>query len=176
MAAKKLIETGAKNIIHFRGPSDLITVVDRAKGFYNAIDQFDDVTSVSFDLDFKNPDFDDIDKFIQDHPDVDGIFCSSDIIAFYVISALTKNGYSVPDDVQVIGFDNIELADVFVPRLTTIAQPIDDFGTVAMTILKTLISKLFSNFLSKPKSITSIWIFSADDIFSAIIFTAVSNP
>ena len=34
LAARKLIESGAKKIIHFRGPSVLITVVDRARGFY----------------------------------------------------------------------------------------------------------------------------------------------
>lgn len=140
LAARKLVETGAKKIIHFRGPSDLITVVDRARGFYQVIHEHN-IEAYSFDLDFKTPDIDDIEMFIKKHPDVDGIFCSSDIIAFYVISVLKKLGYKIPQDVQVIGFDNIELSGVLMPKLTTIAQPIDDIGKVAMDLLNILIKK-----------------------------------
>lgn len=140
LAARKLVESGATKIIHFRGPSDLITVIDRARGFYQVINEYN-LEAHSFDLDFRAPDIDDIEMFIKKYPDVDGIFCSSDIIAFYVISVLKKLGYRIPDDVQVIGFDNIELSGVFVPKLTTIAQPIHRFGHVAMKILSDLIQK-----------------------------------
>ena len=129
MAAQMLIKSNPKKVIHFRGPSDLITVVDRSRGCY------------SFDLDFKNPDIKDIDMFIKKHPDVEGIFCSSDIIAFYVISALTRLGYSIPNDVEVVGFDNIELAGVLIPKLTTIGQPIKEIGIEAIRKLNKLIKK-----------------------------------
>lgn len=141
LAAKHLVERGAKRLIHFRGPSVLVTVVDRTIGYDAVIAQHNDVTSVSFDLDFRNPDINDIEAFIQQHPDVDGIFCSSDIIALYAISVLKKMGRRIPEDVQVIGFDNIELADVLIPRLTTIAQPIDEFGRRSMDVLQTLMKK-----------------------------------
>jgi DNA-binding LacI/PurR family transcriptional regulator len=141
LAAQHLVARGAKKLIHFRGPSDLITVVDRTIGYDAVIAQHSDVTSVSFDLDFRNPDINDIEAFIRTHDDVDGIFCSSDIIALYAISVLKKMGRKIPEDVQVIGFDNIELADVLVPRLTTIAQPIDEFGQRSMDILQTLMKK-----------------------------------
>lgn len=140
LAAKKLVETGAKKIIHFRGPSDLITVVDRARGFYQVIDE-NNIDCYSFDLDFKTPDTNDIEMFIKKHPEVDGIFCSSDIIAFYVISVLKKLGYSIPNDVQVIGFDNIELSGVLHPKLTTVAQPIIDIGNESIILLQKLIKK-----------------------------------
>lgn len=140
MAAKKLVQSGCKNIIHLRGPSDLITVVDRARGFYQVIDE-NNIDCYSFDLDFKTPDINDIEMFIKKHPDVDGIFCSSDIIAFYAISVLKKLGYKIPKDVEVIGFDNIELSDVFLPKLTTIAQPIEQIGKEAIKIIKKLIKK-----------------------------------
>jgi DNA-binding LacI/PurR family transcriptional regulator len=79
--------------------------------------------------------------FIKKHPDVDGIFCSSDIIAFYVISVLKRLGYSIPGDVEVIGFDNIELSGVLLPKLTTIAQPIQEIGIEAIRKLNVLIKK-----------------------------------
>ena len=140
LAAQKLINSGAKKIIHFRGPSDLITVMDRAKGFYSVIDK-NNVDVWSFDLDFKAPDIKDIEMFIKKHPDVNGIFCSSDIIAFYVISVLNKLKYSIPEDVQIIGFDNIELSGVLIPKLTTIAQPIFNIGNEAIKRLNLLIRK-----------------------------------
>lgn len=140
LAARKLIESGCRNIIHFRGPSDLITVVDRARGFYQVVDEHD-IDCYSFDLDFKAPDINDMEMFIKKHPDVDGIFCSSDIIAFYAISVLKKLGYNVPNDVQVIGFDNIELSDVLIPKLTTIEQPILEIGRQSISLLQQMIKK-----------------------------------
>jgi DNA-binding LacI/PurR family transcriptional regulator len=140
IAARKLIESGAKNIIHFRGPSVLITVIDRARGFYQVMNEHN-IDVQSCDLDFKIPELDLIEDFIKKHPKVDGIFCSSDIIAIYVISVLQKLGYKIPEDVQVIGYDNIELSEVLFPRLTTIAQPIDDMGVRTVENLLTLIEK-----------------------------------
>lgn len=140
LAAYHLLKTGVKKVIHFRGPSDLITVIDRARGFYQVMDEYN-VDVFSFDLDFKTPDLDDIEMFIKKHPDVDGIFCSSDIIALYAINILKKLGYNIPEDVQVIGFDNIELSGVILPRLTTIAQPILEIGDDAITKLIQLINK-----------------------------------
>lgn len=140
IAATKLIEQGCKKIIHFRGPSVLITVVDRARGFYQVMDEHN-IDVHSCDLDFKTPELDLIEDFIKQHPDVDGIFCSSDIIAMYVISVLKRLNYKIPQDVQVIGYDNIELSEVLIPRLTTIAQPINDMGMRTVNNLLTLIEK-----------------------------------
>jgi len=140
IAAQRLIDGGAKKLIHFRGPSHLITVIDRTKGYLDVLEQHG-ITSLRCDLDYKTPDTNRIEAFLKEHPDVDGIFCDSDIIAFYVISILKKLNYNIPNDVQVIGFDNIELSDVLVPKLTTISQPIDEMGKVAMDILSALIKK-----------------------------------
>jgi DNA-binding LacI/PurR family transcriptional regulator len=140
LAAKKLVASGAKNIIHFRGPSMLITVVDRSKGFYKVMDE-NNIEVNSFDLAFKSPDLDDIEMFIKKHPLVDGVFCSSDEIAMYTINVLTRLGYSIPHDVQVIGYDNIDLCKIIIPNLTTIAQPIVDMGRVTIDKLLRLLNK-----------------------------------
>lgn len=140
LAAKKLVDLGAKKIIHFRGPSMLITVVDRSKGFYNIMDKHN-IEVKSFDLAFKSPDLNDIEMFIKKHPDVDGIFCSSDEIAMYTLNVLIRLGYSIPEDVQVIGYDNIDLCKIIIPNLTTIAQPIAEMGKVTVDKLLKLINK-----------------------------------
>jgi len=67
------------------------------------------------------------------------IFCFSDEIALGCMYALRQHGFSVPDDISVIGFDNIPFAKYFSPPLTTIAQPAQDIGTICATILLDLI-------------------------------------
>jgi DNA-binding LacI/PurR family transcriptional regulator len=140
LAAKKLIKSGATKAIHFRGPDVLITVLDRAKGFYEEMDKAN-IPVYSCDLDFKSPELHLIEHYLNEHPDVDAIFCSSDIIAMYTMSVLQRKNYRVPEDVQIIGFDNIELSEILIPPLTTIAQPINDIAIQAIDTLIELIEK-----------------------------------
>ncbi len=65
--------------------------------------------------------------------------CASDQIAFGLISGLTHAGISVPADVSVAGFDNIEMTEVFIPPLTTIHQPRNKIGQQAARAILGLI-------------------------------------
>ncbi len=58
-------------------------------------------------------------------------------------------GLSIPEDVSVVGFDNIELSSFVSPRLTTIAQPIEEMGNLAVELLHSMIT-------GKEKSRTDI--------------------
>lgn len=67
------------------------------------------------------------------------IFAASDVMAIATIRALENNGYNVPEDVSVIGFDDIALAEYSRPALTTIRQKKDLIGiTVADTLVKSI--------------------------------------
>ncbi len=63
------------------------------------------------------------------------IFAVSDTLAIGVMKAVFRMGKSVPNDVAVIGFDDIPLADMFEPSLTTIQQPTFEMGQAAMKML-----------------------------------------
>jgi len=63
------------------------------------------------------------------------IFCSNDEMALGAMSALKQLGKKVPDDMSLVGFDNIVYAQYFDPPLTTIAQPMQEIGKRAMTML-----------------------------------------
>jgi len=67
------------------------------------------------------------------------IFCFSDDIALGCIHALQREGFTVPDDMSVVGFDNIPFSKYFVPPLTTIAQPTEAIGRTCATLLLDLI-------------------------------------
>jgi LacI family transcriptional regulator, repressor for deo operon, udp, cdd, tsx, nupC, and nupG len=67
------------------------------------------------------------------------VFCFSDEIALGCMYALQQQGFGVPNDISVMGFDNIPFAKYFVPSLTTIAQPTEEIGTICATVLLDLI-------------------------------------
>ncbi len=63
------------------------------------------------------------------------IFCFNDIMALAAISTFRSNGLSVPEDISVVGYDNIELAAYFSPPLTTVHQPKKRLGKTAVKLL-----------------------------------------
>lgn len=63
------------------------------------------------------------------------IFCVNDRTAFGVLSAIVERGRRVPDDISVVGFDDVPLAALVHPALTTISQPAHELGRLAATFL-----------------------------------------
>ncbi len=117
-----------------------MTVRERTEGFKSILEK-NQIYNFSYDLAFKNPDPKDIENVIKSNLDCDGIFCDSDYIAILAIQALKKAGKRIPEDVQVIGFDDIELAEILEPKLTTISQDRKLIGAYAVNSLMRLINK-----------------------------------
>jgi LacI family transcriptional regulator len=61
-------------------------------------------------------------KLLQQYPEITAVFCASDLMALGVIKAVKKLGKRVPEDVAIIGYDDILLASYFSPPLSTVAQ------------------------------------------------------
>lgn len=79
-------------------------------------------------------------KAIHHHHGVpDAVCCVSDLMAIGVIAYLQKRGIKIPNDVSVIGFDDLQLCDIVTPRLTTVRQDYEQFGALAS---KTLIDMI----------------------------------
>lgn len=76
------------------------------------------------------------------YPHVDGIIANNDEVAWSICKKLKKEGYRVPDDIQVIGFDNVSMSEQVLPELTTIAQPIGEMGTLAVQLILDCLSEL----------------------------------
>jgi len=73
---------------------------------------------------------------LEDRPTA--ILAVNDEMAIGAIHTVLDNGLSVPDDISVIGIDNVRIASMVRPRLTTVAQPMYDIGAVAMRLLTKL--------------------------------------
>ncbi len=65
------------------------------------------------------------------------VFCSNDIVALSAMEGARETGLSVPEDLSVVGFDDMPLSSYVYPRLTTIYQPAYDMGRRATEILMT---------------------------------------
>jgi LacI family transcriptional regulator len=138
LAAKHLVEGGAKNILVFRGPSFLLTTMERTIGFLTTLKEHQLFADI-FDLDLLNPDAKMIEEILNNNPHVDGIFAFSDTIAIVVLNILKKLGRLVPEDVQLIGYDNIPYSKWITPSITTVHQSINYMGKQSFINLTRLI-------------------------------------
>ena len=134
--AEHLVATGRRRIATITGPMDLEAAVARYRGFTDAMA----VAGLRGDR-VAHADFTDTGGFqamtalLAAHPDLDAVFVASDNMAAGAVRALQANGRSVPEDVAVVGFDDLAIAQQTAPALTTISQPIHALGHEMATML-----------------------------------------
>lgn len=75
----------------------------------------------------------------EDHPDVTGVFATADVLAVGIMAGIAESGRSVPDDVSVIGFDNLDFSAYTTPGLTTIAQ---DMQAKVMDVTRIMLDEI----------------------------------
>lgn len=88
--------------------------------------------------------------FCEKEHQATAIFCMNDEMAIGAIQGLKQLGMRVPEDVSVVGFDNIPYAKYSDPPLTTIAQPTEHMGRVAMSMYLSIFSQ---DFLANPEQV-----------------------
>ena len=76
-----------------------------------------------------------LEDMLKSNPETDGIFASSDIIAAQAIQVCRKLSIHVPEDMKIVGFDDVVLASLTTPQLTTIHQPIKEMAEIAINLL-----------------------------------------
>ena len=94
-------------------------------------------------------------KRLMDTGDMpEAIFATSDNMAFGVIDCLQDYGISVPEDIGVVGFDNIRMSNLITPKLTTIEKPMHKMGVMGARLLIDFIDGEDNAFSGKPRNIT----------------------
>ena len=79
-------------------------------------------------------------RLLDEDPGLTAVFCANDLLALGALRALWLRGRKVPEDVSVVGFDDMEGADFFAPPLTTVKPPFADVGRLAITVLLDMIA------------------------------------
>ncbi len=136
-ATKLLIEKGCKNIGFISSNKTTKSSGQRLRGYENAILE----SKINLDKDkifLQNYTIETGYKgtvSLLEKTNIDGICCGNDLIAIGAIKALKERGIKIPQDVKVIGFDDISISKYMDPPLTTIRQPIYEMGEEAVGML-----------------------------------------
>lgn len=137
-ATRRLLDRGARSPATITGPLDMSAGQDRLTGFRQAVADAGrpDRAEVRAEGDFTVAGgAAAMERLLREDPDVDAVFVASDLMALGAMRTLAEHGRRVPDDVAVIGFDDVREAELSVPRLSTVRQPLDQLGRTMTRIL-----------------------------------------
>lgn len=125
-----LFQKNRKKIVFVSGPQNLEGAISRLESYkmiMNSNNIFDE--RYVFESEFSiEGGIKVTEKILSSGLDIEGIFYSSDTMAAGGIKTLIRQGYNIPSDISVIGYDNIKIAQILEPELTTVAQPIYKMG------------------------------------------------
>lgn len=134
-ATRLLIDGGAHQLLHIT--STISPANTRQQGYHQALTEYG-ATGEVLELGFTTPTQDQrkqLAAYLQEHRGIDGIFASNDLYAGMVLSYAREAGISVPEQLQVVGFDGTEASRTLLPELTTVVQPIDAMAQRAVAQL-----------------------------------------
>ena len=141
-ATDLLLTRGGKHIATITGPQDMGAGQDRLAGYRSALhgagrepaEQLIVIGDFSVEGGTRA-----MNELLERCPAVDAVFAASDLTAIGAMRAIQQSGRRVPEDVAVVGFDDVREASMTSPPLTTIRQPIESLGrTMAQLLLRRL--------------------------------------
>jgi LacI family transcriptional regulator len=137
LAAQYLLDLGHRDIAHITGPRQHGNLSDRTRGFVQTLQGAPQpvvpvVLHGAFNFDGGR---DLTDRLLAEHPETTAIFAANDVMAYGAVRTALDRGLRIPEDLSLIGFDNIEFSSIIHPPLTTIHQPKYEMGQAAVEIL-----------------------------------------
>ncbi|NDK30998.1 LacI family DNA-binding transcriptional regulator [Nesterenkonia haasae] len=136
LAVEHLLSLGHRNVAHISGPEDWYDARGRVTGWRQLLSE----SGLHAGAQVGSSDWTAESGYVaaqqllgQDRPEA--IFAANDYIALGAIRALETEGLSVPGDVSIVGYDDVDAAGYFMPPLTTIRQPFEQAGRAAMNML-----------------------------------------
>ncbi|MFI7212576.1 LacI family DNA-binding transcriptional regulator [Micromonospora maritima] len=127
-AVQHLIATGRRRVATIAGPQDMVAGIERLIGYRTTVTAAGLPELVAFGDFTRESGTAAMRELLAADPELDAVFAASDLMAHAAMRALREAGRRVPDDVAVIGFDDIETAAYTEPPLTTVRQPIVELG------------------------------------------------
>lgn len=132
IATEYMIHCGCKNLINIKGPQRLSSARERYQGYCDVCDKYH-LQTLSLEVEYS---FDAGravgHEILRLYPQVDGIVAANDIVAIAIMKELQYAGKRIPEDIQIIGFDDIVFTQMMTPELTTIRQRVKEMGKAAV--------------------------------------------
>ena len=143
-AVRHLIDKGYKKIAFITGALTSTTAKDRLAGYRKALEE----SGIEYNKNYIRAGqyksewgLTAAKQLLDEGLDFDAVFCGNDLIAISVIKLLKSKGFTIPNDVGIVGFDDIYMASVVEPGLTTIKQPNYEMGYKAVEMLIEVLEK-----------------------------------
>lgn len=137
-AVQYLLKSGCKKIAYLGGPKNLSISIQRHKGYEAALRDNKIIPDPNLIYNCEHLDEDsssNTEKLLSQKNPPDAIFCFNDPIAIFCMQTIKKMGFSIPDQVSVIGFSNQPISAVIEPSLTTVSQPSYEMGKAATKLI-----------------------------------------
>lgn len=144
LATEHLIACGCKSLIHFSGiANEDMPADDRETAFTqvctkHGVRHYEKQCDASLYNELEYHEY--IRQTLQAVPDADGIFASSDLIAAQVIQVCNSLEISIPQQMKLVGFDDVNIAQLTTPTITTIRQPIREMSEWAIEFIEKRLS------------------------------------
>ena len=137
LAGRHLVDHGHRRVLYIGGPQEMISTRRRSQGLERALKERGEPFQIiryegSFTVEFGR---EAARRFLDEGKQATAIFASSDEIAIGLIEVLLAEGVSIPDEVSVIGFDDVGPLHLFAPPLTAIRQPVRALGERGLALL-----------------------------------------
>ncbi len=135
MAANILLERGSRNITLLRGPIHLRIAQERFLAALHVLGKSDvhfQVMNTSFSLHDASST---AKQLFDQYPNTDGVIAANDIVASAVLREALLRGKNIPEELQIIGYDDIPVCELLYPALSTIHQPAYEMGKEAAKLL-----------------------------------------
>ena len=138
LATRHLLELGHTQIACIAGPSSITPSAERIIGYRRALEEaglpFDEKLVIRGDYHAQSG-MDITNSLLKMNPRPTAIFALNDLMAIGALRAAAEVGYSIPKDLAVVGYDDLEIARFTNPPLTTIAQAKKEIGAQAVNLL-----------------------------------------
>ena len=152
-ATKHLLEKGRKKIAYIEQTEQLSALQERRRGYEEAMKEAGlyraELIYYTSDPADKWQEGIRMGKKLKVN-DIDGVVVHSDVLAVGILKAILSRGRKVPDDIAVIGYDDVPFAEICNPSLTTIAQPVEEMCRVAVAYIFGKVSEQDNCWILKP--------------------------
>jgi DNA-binding LacI/PurR family transcriptional regulator len=135
LATDHLLRLGHRTVWHLSGPTGWPEAADRVRGWRDALEAAGAPLPPALKGDWSARSGHELALRLVDDPDVTAIFVANDQMALGAVRALHESGRRIPQDVSVVGFDDIPEAPYFTPPLTTVRQDFDEMGRRGLRLL-----------------------------------------
>jgi DNA-binding LacI/PurR family transcriptional regulator len=134
-ATQYLLGLGHETVHQVAGPDDWLDAQERVEGWRETLHAAGAAEPVMFRGDWSARSGYEIGHRLADMPEVTAVLCANDPIALGLLRALAERGRRVPEEVSVVGFDDVPEAAFFLPPLTTVRQDFGELGRRALHLL-----------------------------------------